>query len=138
LRVAGQLLAEVPVRCAAPNDIASTSAEQSIHAVGNNPLESQTEHEETAEALVRAVMAADPAHLFPRLSERQGIMAPGWRLRERACQGWTSCLTMSCTALRAAAVLLGGLRRVNSGVPIRASVVITPNRSCGLSAWSPP
>ena len=40
---------------------------------------------------------------------------------------------MSCKAVRAAAVLLGGLRRVNSGVPIRVSAVITPNRSCGLS-----
>jgi hypothetical protein len=46
--------------------------------------------------------------------------------RERACQSWTSWFTMSCTALRAAAVLVGGLRRVNSGVPIRVSAVITP------------
>ncbi len=49
------------------------------------------------------------------------------RLRKRACQSWTSYLTMSRTAARAAAVLLGGLRRVSSGVPIRLSAVITPN-----------
>src|SRR5260370_38203977 len=80
-----------------------------------------------------AVMAADPAHLFQRLSERQGIMRSGLAARERACQSWTSCVTMSGTVLRAAAVLVGGLSRVNSGGPIRGDAGITPNSSCGLS-----
>src|SRR5260370_30738232 len=73
-----------------------------------------------------AVMAADPAHLFQRLSERQGIMRSGLAARERACQSWTSCVTLSWTVVRAAAVLVGGVSRGNSGGPIRGSAAVTP------------
>ena len=84
LRVAGQLLAEVPVRCAAPNDIAGTSGERARIAAARL-------------AFGQAVRIAFTRHTVPRVPEVGAVVVRHHPQRDED-NTWHTWITAICRA----------------------------------------
>ena len=84
MRVAGQLLAEVPVRCAAPNDIAGTSGERARIAAARL-------------AFGQAVRTAFTQHSLARVSEVGAVVVRHHPQRDED-NTWQTWITAICGA----------------------------------------